>query len=317
MKLNKITTKDLEVQIHHIGGIGNSGPTEILTGINEFAHWTFYDADKDALKTITGNKGKKFTLINKCINNYDGQGNFHTMLTPTASSMLKPAQSAKDYIRKDQNTTWGEQTQIVKTEKIQVHKLDTLLKSGEIRPIDFLSVDAQGADLSIIKGTNLKHVMGVMVEVEFSQLYEGQPLFFDVHKHMHDNDFRFCLLFNSQLMSVRKYIQSKGFTVVGEALFFKDPTKLINELPNMDIDERTKTVIQILKLCAIVACYDQLDHTMNILEQLGISLEELEKDTDSFLGTLLRIQKEITRHEQQIKEKFKEIHEYRKWQKRK
>jgi len=89
MKLNKITNKDLKINIHHIGGIGNTGPTEILMGVNDFSHWTFYDADKSALSLMTDHKKKKFSLVNKCISNYDGQGEFHTMSTSSASNMFE------------------------------------------------------------------------------------------------------------------------------------------------------------------------------------------------------------------------------------
>jgi len=164
----------------------------------------------------------------------------------------------------------------------------------------------------LIKGTDLKHVMGVICEVEFSQLYEGQPLFHDVLKHMYDNDFRFCLLFNSQMMNVRRNIKSKGFLVVGEALFFKDPTKLINSLPDMDIVERTQTVVQIFKLCAIVSCFDQMDYTVDILERLQkqVSLKGI-----GYTKKLLDVYKEVTDYEEKVRESQKQFKEYTKWMK--
>lgn len=305
MELNKITSEDLKVQIHHVGGIGNCGPTEALMGLNKFAYWTFYDADSNALNTMTNCEKKDFTIINKCLNNYDGQGEFNVTITPSASSLLKPAKSASNYIHINEKTTWGEQTKILKTEKIEVHKLDTLLSKGQIPPIDFLSVDAQGADLNIIKGTDLSLVMAVMCEVEYTQLYEGQPLIFDVHKYMHDNDFRFCLLYNPQMMNVRPYVIGTGFMTVGEAFFLKDPTNLINKLKDMPIDERTKTVVQLLKLSAISSCYNQNDYTMNVLEELHkvISIEKIERECkDSYLGILLNIFHKIRKYEKILKE---------------
>ena len=119
MKINKITNEDLKVNIHHVGGIGNAGPTELLMGVNKFSHWIFYDANKDALAAMTDHKEKKFTLVNKCISDYNGEGEFHTTLTSSASSMLRPAKSASEYIRtKKSLTTWGEETKIIKKQII-------------------------------------------------------------------------------------------------------------------------------------------------------------------------------------------------------
>jgi len=48
--------------------------------------------------------------------------------------------------------------------------------------LDFMKIDTQGSELSILKGSqsSLDHIMGLEIECEFFKLYENQPLFEDV-----------------------------------------------------------------------------------------------------------------------------------------
>ena len=290
MKINEITSEDLTVQIHHVGGIGRCGPAESLRFINNFSEWTIYDADKDALESVDVTRHRRYNLIHKCIGGKNGQGTFYTTKTASASSLLKPAKSAKDYRIPKAKTTWGEQTEIVKKEKIKIYTLRSLLKNKEINPIDFLSIDVQGAELDVLNGTDLSDVMGVVCEAEFSQLYEGQPLFFDISKKMHDEGFRFCSIFNPQRMNVNSYPKSFGFLTVGEALFFKEPEKIFDKLETMSIAERTKKVIQLLKLVSIATCFNQTDFAMDILRRLKklIPIEKTAEESE-YVQILLEI----------------------------
>lgn len=48
---------------------------------------------------------------------------------------------------------------------------------------DFLSIDAQGSELDIIKGSGFildENIIGIMSEEEFHRLYDAQPLFGDI-----------------------------------------------------------------------------------------------------------------------------------------
>jgi FkbM family methyltransferase len=76
---------------------------------------------------------------------------------------------------------------VVRSESIPVTTLDNALERAGIRSVDFLKLDTQGSELDILHGgvrTLEDGVLGVEVEVEFLPLYEGQPLFPDVHQFM-------------------------------------------------------------------------------------------------------------------------------------
>jgi len=65
------------------------------------------------------------------------------------------------------------------------------LKDYPIEYIDFMWLDAQGAELSILKGLGekIKDVKIIMTEVEFKYQYAGQPLFKDIDDFLVQNNF--------------------------------------------------------------------------------------------------------------------------------
>jgi len=67
------------------------------------------------------------------------------------------------------------------------------LDSFNIDDFNFLKVDAQGSDLSVIKSlsTHIQHIFGIQVEVFFKQLYLGAPTLEEIHKHLCSHDFYF------------------------------------------------------------------------------------------------------------------------------
>ena len=62
-----------------------------------------------------------------------------------------------------------------------------------IEKIDFIKLDVQGSELTILSNAKrlLESCLLVQVEVEFVELYEGQPLFSDVDNFMRSRCFQF------------------------------------------------------------------------------------------------------------------------------
>lgn len=74
--------------------------------------------------------------------------------------------------------------------KVQTTRLDDI---AEIERIDFLKMDIQGAELMALKNAEqkLKETLVIDVEVEFVELYKGQPLFADVDQYLRSQGFVF------------------------------------------------------------------------------------------------------------------------------
>jgi FkbM family methyltransferase len=77
------------------------------------------------------------------------------------------------------------------TETIRTTTLDAWAEGAGVSAIDALKVDVQGAELDVLRGAqrNLESVRVVESEVEFQELYEGQPLFTDVDRFLREHGF--------------------------------------------------------------------------------------------------------------------------------
>jgi FkbM family methyltransferase len=117
----------------------------------------------------------------------DGEATLHLTADPQSSSLYCPDPQA---IRRYPEL-WRHEPR--RTETIHTSTIDSWAQSAGIGSVDALKVDVQGAELDVLRGAehSLNTVRVVETEVEFQQLYEGQPLFCDVDRFLRER--RFCL----------------------------------------------------------------------------------------------------------------------------
>lgn len=74
---------------------------------------------------------------------------------------------------------------------IDARTLDDWARERGVGRVDYLKLDAQGAELAILQGAAdvLSRVRAVKTEVQFSPMYEDVPLFADVDRHMRAQGF--------------------------------------------------------------------------------------------------------------------------------
>jgi len=95
---------------------------------------------------------------------------------PACSSLYKPNKNlTENYFALD---CAKEVSQI----EVEVSTLDIWAKETEIKYVDYIKIDTQGAELSILKGASsiLSSVRFLEVEVEFNPIYDGQATFAEV-----------------------------------------------------------------------------------------------------------------------------------------
>lgn len=298
MITSRISKEDLIIWVHHIGGFGNCGPTEALEMLGKDVQWVIYDANEEALSTVASCQDKNILLVNSCIGASNSKGKFHVTVEPTASSMLKPVLSASKYTFGQ--IVWGEHARVVESNDIEIRTIDSLIDEKKLPYADFLSIDAQGAELDIINGASkmLKFsVVGIICEVEFKEIYEGQPLFCDTQDRLRRDNLRLCQIYSEQYWNTGLYakeLQGAGFLTVGEALFLKDTDMLdnIDNLKCLSEEMLTENVIYYLKLAAVAVVFDQLDYAIGILQPLQMHnfllLDELANNTDVKYVKMLR-----------------------------
>lgn len=117
-----------------------------------------------------------------------GDGEEHTLHitnAPMTSSLFAPARATVDLF-----PALGELMQVERRQTLRTSRLDDL---EEVRPADFLKLDVQGAELMVLQQAKvtLADVAVVQCEVEFVELYEGQPLMADVDAFLRSQGFCF------------------------------------------------------------------------------------------------------------------------------
>ena len=97
--------------------------------------------------------------------------------------------------------TWGENCELDHVEEVESVTLDSIVRENILPAPDVLSVDAQGAELRIMKGGErciADSVLCVVSEVEFYEIYQGQGLFSDQMNFLSSHGFRFVDLYSKQ-----------------------------------------------------------------------------------------------------------------------
>jgi FkbM family methyltransferase len=132
----------------------------------------------------------QITLIEKAVSNQSGTVKFYpidqekTETTwkdgnPGASSLLKASGKYKleHYV---QNEVEVECTTLI--DELPKHRVDS---------VDILWMDIQGSELNALKGLGdkIKDVAVIHAEVEFAEIYQGQPLFWDIKRYLNSRGF--------------------------------------------------------------------------------------------------------------------------------
>jgi FkbM family methyltransferase len=172
---------------------------------------------------------------------------------------------------------------VVSTERVKTQRLDDI---PEIAAIDFLKVDAQGAEVEIFKGGErlLRGTVAIQTEVCFAPLYEGQPLFAEIDLELRRQGFLFHTFLGMSgrafkplapapdpSMPIRQFLW-------GDAVYVKDFTRLGDLTPE-----------QLLKLAAIVHdVYGSPD-----LAALALQYHEAKTKSGLWTGYMMRLMKAV------------------------
>jgi FkbM family methyltransferase len=183
---------------------------------------------------------------------------FHKTHVPMAGSLFAPNTPLLN-----QYADLGRIAKLEGTESVQTHCLDHVVDCDEI---DFLKMDVQGAELSVLKGAKrlLSTALVIQSEVEFIQLYLDQPLFADIDSHLRNVGFQFhtFLSFGSKQ---RVPAQTHTFKL-GEVkqLLWSDAV-YIPELVHLE----TLSNARLLKLAVLLHdLYGSMDYTLAVLDAL-------------------------------------------------
>lgn len=155
------------------------------------------------------------TLHNVALSSQVGEASFFINNSLLTNSLLQSA--GNDYVASQQS--YANQQEI----KVKTETVDAVIEKQKLSKIDILKIDAQGADLQVLKGASdalrSRSIKLILVEVEFLQLYKEQPLFHDLSAFLHSFEYNLYSLYNIS-------ISKKGEMIYGDAIFLSPDIKI-------------------------------------------------------------------------------------------
>ena len=121
--------------------------------------------------------------------------------------------------------------QVIKTIEAETQRLDDI---QAIPAVDFLKMDVQGAELTVLKHgeTTLKDCVAIQLEVSFIALYESQPTFGEIDLWMRSKGFVPHCFVDIKRWSIAPTIRDNNFRVPfnqlleADVVYIKDPLNL-------------------------------------------------------------------------------------------
>jgi FkbM family methyltransferase len=256
------------IHVVHVGGRGGLGPlSKLLKFAPGIIDLTLIEAFLEDGEPITSNnKLRKLCShreIKACIWSKEEERDFYIAASPMASSLLPTEESAKDYIMK--SGRWGDVCKTVKTIKVQTTTLDKLEFHA---PVDFLSMDIQGAEFESLRGakTLLKNVISLLTECEHVQLYRGQGLIGDQKSLLS----KFGIKYVRSLKHGNWSLNGNKDLVWSECLWSKTVKAIVND---RYIDTKDKC-LKLIKLAIILLSFQMVTASNDVCDFINLSMQD-------------------------------------------
>lgn len=218
------------------------------------------------------NDCKSYDILSGAVSDVSGYKLFHFCENPQVSSSYSPNFDLVNLFPESNRFN------VIESKKILTDRLDNF----KISDPDFIKLDIQGGELDALKGSmeNLGLCLGLEIEVEFLQVYSGQPLFGDICSLLSEHGFQF-VDFTNLCRWERNAFSGLGQCTFGDALFLKMPEQL-------DMENLSRN-----KLCSylsILLLYRRFD----LIDIVYVSLNETDKKQFSdFISALDPLKKKM------------------------
>src|SRR5262249_34485456 len=209
---------------------------------------TGFEPQASALAELNRKKGANETYLSYAL----GDGEERTLNVCAYSgwtSIFVPSAAALDVFSLFKNNA-----RILSRARMETRRLDDLT---EVEDIDFLKIDIQGGELAVfMHGRNkLRNAVVIQTELQFVNLYEGQPSFGQVDQELRAQGF-----IPHAFAALKKW-------PISPLQFGGNPTQALNQLLEADVvyvrdfvHPEDMSSDQLKQLCLIVhACYDSFD----------------------------------------------------------
>ena len=203
-----------------------------------------FEGDQRQLKKLKEEYGDNIALFTDFL--FDGTIQNLYLANPNSgmTSLLQPKEKAVNFFNGFDRFSKIEKVETVKTKKL--NDINNLPK------IDFVKMDIQGSELTVLKNSldKIKDSLAIQIEVSFICLYENQPSFGEIDLWMRSNGFVPHCFLDVKKWSIAPIIFNNNFRTPGNQLlesdivYIKDPLQL-NHLS----DDQIKKFILISHYC--------------------------------------------------------------------
>ena len=230
----------------------------------EFYKGILFEPDPREFDVLKKNSDNNLIVINSALSDSNKEIEFHLCKKQEVSSVYPPN---FNFLNKFADS---ERFNVEKIIHLNADTLDNQLKKEGIDEVDFIKIDTQGYELSILKGclSYLENVVGLEVEVEFEPVYIGQPLFSEVDNYVKENGFI--------LVDLKRYYwkrknnkntgNRKGQIIFGDALYFKSPEQILSS-SNISQEKIIRTIYVYLSYGYVDLSQVLLNNSKNELEE--------------------------------------------------
>lgn len=216
-------------------------------------HYIGFEPDErsDTENEMAGRRFAKSEIYRKAVWEHPQLLKINLAKKPQVSSYYTPNRSVVDLFPDP------DRFNVVGFVELESVKLDDI----ELKSCDFMKLDIQGGEQSVLKGAEqlLKQNIGLEIEVEFIPVYNEQPLFGDIVECLKGQNYAF-IDFVNLIRWERDAHSGYGQCVYGDALFLKSPETFINSDRN-DI----AGVSKYLSICLLYNRFDLIDTCMKLL----------------------------------------------------
>lgn len=190
-----------------------------------------FEPNPEALAALEARKGPHETYLPHAV--YDGKKHVLNLCrAPGMTSLFEPNDEVLSCFH-----GFDEWAKVVGRETIQTVRLDDI---PEIEDLDFLKIDIQGAELEVFRnGTEkLADCLVIQTEVEFLEMYKGQPLFADVDMFLRSLGFVLHRLDEIATRAIRPLIVENdpyaglGQVLWADAVYVRDFTRFVQLRPD-------------------------------------------------------------------------------------
>lgn len=195
----------------------------------------------------------RYDRIRAAVGPSAGSVDFYVTREAGCSSMLRPNRALLAQFPE------AERFDVVDITTVTSVPLDQLVREHDVAGVDFMKLDTQGSELSILAGSTaaLASAVGIEVEVEFLPLYEGQPLFGEVDGFLRAQGFDLFDLNRAYWRRSARPAAGRGQRVFADALYFRSADHLA--------EASCRAGLPLAKAVLAAAAYGYLDYARTLL----------------------------------------------------